>query len=278
MVAPGRRSLLICSLFTCLTVAACSDPPSSLPVDNNAIANDADGPVVAKKPEEPTGDPFKVSDKSDLLEFGYSWPGEASGVPEIVTWLKADMDKSKTAAIRDARVGKADAAGSGFPFRPYALETHWKVVGHNGHLLSLVGETYSYTGGAHGMSSYRPLLWDRSRSQIIEPEAIFTSPAAFAKVATPTFCKLLDVERAKKRDGFGGVDDSDPTDPFNACIDPLKQVMVPAGKHGLHAIRVIVAPYEAGPYAEGSYEIDVPMTKAILETIKPEYRSAFTLP
>jgi hypothetical protein len=34
-------------------------------------------------------------------------------------------------------------------------------------------------------------------------------------------------------------------------------------------------PYVAGPYAEGDYDIDLPVTTAVIEAIKPEYRSSF---
>ena len=35
-------------------------------------------------------------------------------------------------------------------------------------------------------------------------------------------------------------------------------------------------PYVAGPYVEGHYELDFPMTPAMLEAVKPAYRSAFS--
>jgi hypothetical protein len=40
---------------------------------------------------------------------------------------------------------------------------------------------------------------------------------------------------------------------------------------------VLVAPYNAGPYAEGSYEVTVPVTPEILALVKAEYRDSFAV-
>ena len=66
--------------------------------------------------------------------------------------------------------------------------------------------------------------------------------------------------------------------PFNACIDPVKEVIVPtAGAGGsIDGMTVYVGPYDAGPYAEGTYKIALPVDQALMQAIKPVYRTAFT--
>lgn len=34
---------------------------------------------------------------------------------------------------------------------------------------------------------------------------------------------------------------------------------------------IAIAPYEIGPYAEGSYKINVPMTAKLVDAVKPEF-------
>jgi hypothetical protein len=41
-------------------------------------------------------------------------------------------------------------------------------------------------------------------------------------------------------------------------------------------IGIYYAPYTAGPYAEGEFEFTLPVTKAVLDTVRPAYREAFT--
>ena len=38
----------------------------------------------------------------------------------------------------------------------------------------------------------------------------------------------------------------------------------------------LIDPYTAGPYAEGTYEVTLPVTRAILAAVKPEYAESFT--
>ena len=40
-------------------------------------------------------------------------------------------------------------------------------------------------------------------------------------------------------------------------------------------VAVIADQYVAGPYAEGPYEIALPITAAMIERLRPEYRSSF---
>ena len=39
-----------------------------------------------------------------------------------------------------------------------------------------------------------------------------------------------------------------------------------------------IAPYEAGPYAEGTYEITLPVDGAVMRALKPQYRASFSIP
>jgi hypothetical protein len=47
---------------------------------------------------------------------------------------------------------------------------------------------------------------------------------------------------------------------------------------GFDRIGFLIAPYNAGPYAEGSYEVTLPVTAAVVAAAKPEYRAAFVAP
>ena len=42
-------------------------------------------------------------------------------------------------------------------------------------------------------------------------------------------------------------------------------------------IGLLAAPYVAGAYAEGSYEVTLPVTPKVLAAVKPEYKAAFAL-
>ena len=66
---------------------------------------------------------------------------------------------------------------------------------------------------------------------------------------------------------------------FDQCIDPTASTVIlgSSNKQQFDRIGILIAPYEAGPYAEGDYEITLPVTKAVLAAVKPQYRSVFAL-
>jgi len=103
-----------------------------------------------------------------------------------------------------------------------------------------------------------------------------TSPTAFAAAIRDRFCAELDKQRAEKRGEPVVAGDDD----FTKCIDPLDQVLVPASKDSklIDSMTVIIGPYSAGPYAEGTYEVTIPVNAAMRKAIKTEYQDAFLTP
>ncbi len=66
-------------------------------------------------------------------------------------------------------------------------------------------------------------------------------------------------------------------DEFTRCVDPLKQTLLFTSRDGkaIDGLLIVIGPYEAGPYSEGSYEIALPVDAAMIAAMKPEFRDAF---
>lgn len=221
----------------------------------------------------PPAKPFQQSEKTDVLEFAYAWPAPAEQVPELASKFRRAMTAAKADALKMARDDQKAAKDAGYPFRPHSLETRWTVTADTTRFLALKSETYAYTGGAHGMTGYGALLWDKARNRETSIQATMTSPDAFSAANRDRFCTALDKAREEKR----GAPVKRGADDFSKCIDPMKEVLVPTSRDGklIDGVTVIVAPYSAGPYAEGSYEIALPMDASTYKTIKTEYQDAF---
>ena len=168
-----------------------------------------------------------------------------------------------------------DARGPDAPFHGHYFTKAWATMGGAGRLLSLAANIGTYTGGAHGMSGFEALLWDREARRAIEPEALFVDPAAAWRMMEPVYCRALDRQRAEKRqeplplEGDGWMIE---------CPPLGDQVVVPvdADEDGrFERLRVLLGPYAAGPYAEGSYEVDVPVTGEMRALVKAQYRESF---
>lgn len=221
----------------------------------------------------PPGKPFETSEKTDLLEFSYAYPAAAAAVPALVDKFARELAQSRADATAMAKEDSKAAKEAGFPFRVHSLETRWAVSADTPRFLALYSTSYVYTGGAHGMTGYDAVLWDKARQRETSMSALMTAPAAFHSAIRDRFCATLDEQRAEKR----GAPVKRSDDMFNDCIDPMKETLVPTSKDGklVDGIMVIVGPYSAGPYAEGSYEVPLPVDKAMRDAIKTEYQDAF---
>lgn len=229
-------------------------------------------PAAVAKPAEAR----EVDEKTDDYTFRFSYPAAAAEIPALKAQLDADLDKARAELADDTAKFRKETAQDGFPFRPYDQVTEWSVVTDLPDWLSLSTEVYAYTGGAHGNTGYGGLLWDKKANTRRDALALFTSAAALEKAVQPALCDALDRERSKRREEKV-VRNQD--DWMSACIG-LKEAQVilgSAGRTAFDRIGFLIGPYAAGPYAEGSYEITLPVTPAILATVKPEYKGSFAI-
>lgn len=88
------------------------------------------------------------------------------------------------------------------------------------------------------------------------------------------YCDALNAERVEKRGEYEATGD----DMFEACPPFEELAIVPhANRDGrFDRLTLIAAPYVAGPYAEGVYEVTLPIPAAMRELVKPQYRNAFS--
>ena len=255
-----------------LALAACQQaaPPATAP---STTASAAPAPPSAA----PAPTARKVSEEYDLYDFAYSYPAQAAAIPPLRDWLEADLTKTRTDLIASAEEARAQAKGSDFPYHAYMASSDWQVVTDLPGWLSISALVGGYSGGAHGNYGFEALLWDKAANTRRAATDLFISKAALKAAVLEPFCTALTRERARKR-GAEGI--NDPSDMFNQCIDPLGQTIILGSKggKGFDRIGFLIGPYEAGPYAEGRYEVTLPVTPAVLAAVKPEYRAAFVAP
>ena len=263
------------SLLAVLLLAACSssEAPSVAPTAKASAA----ATVTRPAPTASAQAAGAVSAQSDdgALEFGYKHPAEVGAVPELAALLRAQADTSRAAARKSALEDQASAKAEGFEFHTHSLGIEWKVVTQTPRFLSLSNSFYSFTGGAHGNYGFAGLVWDRQARRRLAAIDLFVSKAALKAAVLKPFCAGLDAERRKK--GMATPEDGAA---FPRCVDPVSEAtIVPGSTHrrAFNRIGFLIDPYVAGSYAEGAYEVTLPVTPAILAAVKPEFRDAFAL-
>lgn len=261
-----------------LFVAACGgagDAPSQgASAAAGASASIGPNPATASPTPGPAaGEARKVKIANDFFEFDYSYPAAAAAIPGLKSWLDADIAKQQSRLAKEARAAAKEAKSGDFPFRPWANGVEWKVVTDLPGWLSLSATVYEDSGGAHPNHGYAALLWDKGAGQQRKAEDLFTSKAALSAAIREPFCAMLDKERAKRR----GEPVVRSTEWPNDCIDPAGSTVILGSSDRAHfnRIGVLVGPYEAGPYAEGDYEITLPVDARVMAAVRPEYRAVF---
>jgi len=235
-----------------------------------AFAALAAAPAMAATPGEWTvgANPF--------FDFSYKIPPQAAAIPALRARLEADRAAQLAKVRRDATKDAAEAKKAGFPVRKYDYQQTWDVVTSIPDWLSLSAAYYNYSGGAHGMSWSGAMLWDRAAKVPRNPLDLFASKAALSAAIRKPFCAALDRQRAEKR---GANVPQGSGDEFDKCIDPVGQTVIlgSKGREKFDRIGILVAPYEAGPYVEGEYEVTLPVTPAVLAAVKPRYKQSFSV-
>jgi hypothetical protein len=271
-VATASLTLLV----ALLALGACQQPADAEaggPVKSTADAEAGSAPYLSKPGAAPTGaEAREVSEENDLYSFDYAYPAAAAALPGVRAILEEDLKTRKAELVTQATEERDMAKESGFPYRSHYLSVGWDVVTEIPGWLSLSAGIETYTGGAHGNHGFDALLWDKKAGKMRDVGELFTSDAALRDAIQPAFCKALDKERAKRREGYGGDNFG-----FDECIDPLESTVIlgSSSKKAFDRIGILVPPYAAGPYVEGSYEVTVPVTQAVLAAVKPEYKASF---
>jgi hypothetical protein len=260
----------------CLALAGCwdSDEPPAPPRPSATATPQPSATASTTATATPAG-ANEVKETNDLYSFTYSWPAAAGDIPALAQRLERQLEKSKRELIADADKGKEEAESNGFPYNPHYFSEEWKVVANLPNWLSLSGEFSTYTGGAHGMYGLESLVWDKKVGRGFPASEMFTSPKALGDALGDKLCKALDAERARKRKG---QPKGQSIPEFEKCVGVGEATVLVGSSNGktFNRVGVWFGPSVAGPYVEGAYELNFGIDKAMIETVKPAYREAFS--
>lgn len=203
------------------------------------------------------------------LDFAWRAPADVAGEPLLFRKLRAQAEQSMQDMLKTARDDRAARGADAAPVSYYQVE-EWRVSASTPRLLSLWAELATYTGGAHGNYGFPALLWDKQADREIRIADLFTDSAAMFSALTPDYCRQLDEERKARRGGSIG-------EGFSDCPALDKASMrLRSGPDGkLWGAQVMLAPYEAGPYAEGAYEVTLSFPDSVKALVKPDYAADF---
>jgi hypothetical protein len=218
--------------------------------------------------------PFTLKGGAHQVSYEYSWPSEARAIPRLQAQLLKQMRNDRAEIIGMAKESRGDEwfeKGVG-----YQSTFTYELNGQSGRLLSLSGRQWQFTGGAHGNGSSIPLLWDKMQNREMTILQLFARPTEYALLA-PIYCNGLEHERKEKRGGDGKLRTLPEFDECPKLSELSVELVDENQNHRFDHLRFTADPYVAGPYAEGEYTVDLPVTPRLIGGLKPEYRSSFEI-
>ncbi|HTN15953.1 MAG TPA: DUF4163 domain-containing protein [Sphingomonadaceae bacterium] len=270
------RPVATIALFSAALAGCSPSSPAAEKTPETPASTAPSESASASAPAAAQGEARKIAKANETLDFEYSFPAQADAIAGLRALLEDRAKKEGAEFESSASAGRTDAEASGYPFHAYGYSTDWQVVADLPGWLSLSATHWEFTGGAHGNTNFDSLLWDRTAGTAREPLSLFTSVKALEAAAQPAFCNALDKQRGEKR-GEKVVRSAD--DWMTACIgfDSVTVILGSSNGQTFDRIGFLVAPYAAGPYAEGDYEVTLPVTPAVLKAVKPQYRASFAV-
>ncbi|GAB5348061.1 PdaC/SigV domain-containing protein [Alteriqipengyuania sp. 357] len=263
-------------ISSCIALAACTSPEelereAGVEGDDAATAQ-PDGEAATGDQPAQAGAAREISEETDLYAFSFSYPSALGAVPALKDRLDEQANREEADLQRAAREASEEAREEGFPYNRYMVTIEWKLAGQTDEWFSLIENGATYFGGAHGNYGLSSVLWNRASQRLLEPIMLFESRAALRDALGDRYCDALDTQRMARRGGE--LDDGDDT--FNRCpdLEELELVLLSNGQK-FDRIMLYAAPYVAGPYVEGDYEVELSVDDAMRQAVKARYRDDF---
>lgn len=262
----AMRIVTLGLMAAALALPAGCKKPEETPAKSAAV------PIEAA-PSTPAGAaaPLSFADKTPVAEVSLKLPAELAAQPDLHARLYAEGVANLRQFAEGAANERAEMGEEGPPPQPYSREVTWSVSADTGKLLGMWSLQSEYAGGAHGMSSFNAVVWDKSVKRLIAPSALFN--AGIDPVMDKALCDALTAEKKRR---LGDTYQEPGPNSWNCprwretifTLAPSTQ----AGKAG--GLVFLIAPYMAGAYAEGDFRITVPAS-VFKSLLKPAYADEF---
>jgi hypothetical protein len=236
-------------------------PGVPVPPEPGAATASADGAVV-------------FADQT--LNYTAAFPPAPADDP-VLRPLRAEaqayLEKSKADAREDFQQRKQMGATE----MAWEVKTQWKYTAKAGGIVSLQGEQYQFTGGAHGMS-----FTDTHIARAGTGEAM-TFDAMLQDSRSPSPALVIGICEALKKAKLEAINSATIFDEPIVCAGPNANVKIEEAKIALApsteadrfgGVFVYFDPYAVGAYAEGPYTLTIPQ-EVFREDLRKEFQPLF---
>ncbi|QWF18982.1 DUF3298 and DUF4163 domain-containing protein [Lysobacter capsici] len=272
-----KRVTAVCLLALALALAACK--------------KEATPPPAANAPATPATLPAPVATDDGAVELkevvettpnyvvGITYDTQAAKYPGLARELKRFADGARAELVESANGRTAKENPS-----PYELSLTFNDVLDSPEMVAVSADGSSYTGGAHAAPLIARFVWLPKQNKLLKANELIPQKAGWDAVSRyvreqlhSALSQRIDADdpepavRAEQMEtGARMIDDGTGADAANfAMFEPIK-----AADGKLTGLKFVFAPYEVGPYSDGTQMVEVPAA-VLLPHVAPEYRALF---
>ena len=253
------RALLLTTVLAA-TLAGCNRDREPAPAETPAP-----GSPAAETPADAAA-PMNFVSETPWADVRLTLPDAIKPQTDLHARLYAE-EVRKLRQFTEGAQGELTEAGADTDRPKYEKTVTITTAAETGKLLSLKRVDFDYSGGAHPNTLTTGLLWDKALKRRITLAELFRPGADLAALDQALCAAINAAKRARVPDGpavtLGGAGFACPRAADTAFV--LTLGTVPGKAAGL---TFLIRPYQVGPYAEGGYEIALPLTafRALLAT------------
>lgn len=230
--------------------------------------------------ESAAPDTICVGRTGEGYSFSFVYPRSAAEIPALHALLVADSARALAWMETTTRDYRRDRAANGGEPLPLSFDAAWEIDARLPEIVAASGTISRFTGGAHGGIEYQTILIDPRHGRQVRLADLFRfgtfdhsllghRPRGRRAVQT-AFCRALTAAVRDRRD--------EPAALIECPAVEEQPVTLVCGERGrIEAMRALLNPYVAGSWAEGPYEVDVPIDAEMMSAMRRRYRAAFGL-
>lgn len=176
---------------------------------------------------------------------------------KLNTYYKTMTSRFKTTLANEAKKYYKESQESDAPFHPYVANVDYKVTLQQSPLLSLYLNYYQYTGGAHGIYTWKANTFDLKQKKVLRLADLFQKNSNYKDTIRAEI-----VRQIKQNESIYFPDAAEKvmsTKKFNYFLEPDNLV-------------IYFSLYEIAPYVSGIPQFRIPYT-LLRDSLTPNYQN-----
>lgn len=214
--------------------------------------------------------------QDSTLTFEATFPPGARADP-VLSGLRQEASDFLNNMKSNAQMAYSADIADGLDPNPWDVNITWRETARAGDIVSFAGDSYIYTGGAHGNVEFETLIANAGTGDRISFNDMFLPRRSPSPAFVIALCEGLKAEKQAR------ISEATIYGEPIVCIGeganagaetPIVALTASSEAEKFGGARIYYPPYAVGAYAEGPYVVTVPQG-VFASDLRPEYAALF---